>query len=180
MPPVLGPVSPSPTRLWSRAGASGRTVRPSVTASRLASGPAWYSSSRMRAPASPWTPPTRAAWIAAVAAARSSVTVTPLPAASPSALTTQGGPKPSRAATARAGSVKASERAVGTPAAAMTSLAKALEPSMRQAAVQELVGHPGDQRLLGADDGQVDPVALGEAGQPGPVGGAQPGHVLGQ
>src|ERR671918_285152 len=162
MPPVLGPVSPSPTRLWSRAGARGRTVRPSVTANTLASGPSRYSSSRMVAPASPWIPPTRAASTAARAAAWSPVTVTPLPAASPSALTTQGGPKSSRAATAAAGSVKVAERAVGTPAAA-----------------QELVGHPGDQGLLRADDGQVDPVGLGEAGQAGPVGRPQPGHVLG-
>jgi hypothetical protein len=134
MPPVLGPVSPSPTRLWSRAGARGSTVRPSVTANTLASGPSRNSSSRMVWPASPWTLPTRAASTAARAAAWSPVTVTPLPAASPSALTTQGGPKSSRAAIAAAGSVKLSERAVGTPAAAMTSLANVLEPSMRAAA----------------------------------------------
>ena len=30
MPPVFGPVSPSPTRLWSRAAASGSACRPSV------------------------------------------------------------------------------------------------------------------------------------------------------
>ena len=39
MPPVLGPVSPSPTRLWSWAGASGTARSPSHTASSDSSGP---------------------------------------------------------------------------------------------------------------------------------------------
>src|SRR4029450_2968169 len=178
MPPVLGPVSPSPTRLWSRAGARGSTVRPSVTANTLASGPSRNSSSRMVVPASPWTPPTRAASTAARAAACSPVTVTPLPAASPSALTTQGGPKSSRAATARAGSVKVAERAVGTPAAAMTSLANALEPSIRAAAaVGPNTGRPR------ARNSSATPETRGCSGQtrrtaPGPA--APPGAVLGQ
>src|SRR3546814_7755395 len=37
--PVFGPVSPSPTRLWSCAEARGRAVRPSTSAKTLASSP---------------------------------------------------------------------------------------------------------------------------------------------
>src|SRR6185503_7319671 len=44
MPPVLGPVSPSPTRLWSCAEASGTAVFPSTNANRLASSPSRNSS----------------------------------------------------------------------------------------------------------------------------------------
>ena len=39
MPPVLGPASPSPTRLKSCAGSSGTTVRPSDSANSDTSGP---------------------------------------------------------------------------------------------------------------------------------------------
>src|SRR5690606_10571456 len=67
-------------------------------------------------------------------ACRSGVTSTPLPAASPSSLTTYGDPVASRAASTPAGSVTGTQLAVGTPAAAITSLAKALEPSIRAAA----------------------------------------------
>src|SRR5674536_302333 len=80
MPPVFGPVSPSPTRLKSCAGSSGETVRPSVTANSDTSGPARYCSTTTRG--------RRAA--CASAASRSVVTTTPLPAASPSSFTTYG------------------------------------------------------------------------------------------
>ena len=86
MPPVLGPVSPSPTRLKSCAGWNASTVVPSLTANRLTSGPSRYSSTSTR--------PQRAAW--STAACQSSVTSTPLPAARPSSLTTYGGPNVSR------------------------------------------------------------------------------------
>ncbi len=72
------------------------------------------------------------AW--ARAAARSVVTATPLPAARPSSFTTQVGPKRPSAASSLAGLSTTSLCAVGTPAAAMTSLANAFEPSMRAAA----------------------------------------------
>jgi hypothetical protein len=39
MPPVLGPVSPSPTRLWSCAVPKGRAVLPSHRQKKLASSP---------------------------------------------------------------------------------------------------------------------------------------------
>ncbi|CPZ99662.1 Uncharacterised protein [Mycobacteroides abscessus] len=67
-----------------------------------------------------------------------SVTTTPLPAASPSSLTTQAGSlaNRSRAASRCAGLSTISLRAVRTPAAVITSLANALEPSMRAAAAE--------------------------------------------
>ena len=123
MPPVLGPSSPSPIRLKSWAGWSGRTVVPSVSAKSETSGPSRYSSTTTRSHDAAW----------ATAASRSSVTTTPLPAARPSSFTTYGAPSSSRAATASARVSQTNARAVGTPAAAMTSLANALDPSSRAA-----------------------------------------------
>ena len=68
-------------RLKSWAGTSGTTAVPSVTQNSDTSGPSRYSSTS--------TLPQAAAW--ASAASRSSVTTTPLPAASPSSFTTYGG-----------------------------------------------------------------------------------------
>ena len=95
-----------------------------------------------------------------------SVTTTPLPAASPSSLTTYGAPSSSSAAAASSAVVQTKARAVGTPAAAITSLANALDPSSRAAAPEgpkhrdagraHRVGDAGDQRRLGPDDDQVD------------------------
>ena len=50
MPPVFGPVSPSPTRLKSCAGASGTTVSPSQMQKSEASGPSRNSSTTTRPP----------------------------------------------------------------------------------------------------------------------------------
>ena len=128
MPPVFGPQSPSPTRLKSCAGARARTVSPSVTQKTETSGPSRYSSTTTRPPSL-----ARQARAWASAASRSSVTMTPLPAASPSSLTTCGVPNPSTAAATSASEVQTCAKAVGTPAAAMTSLAKDLLPSSRAA-----------------------------------------------
>ncbi len=68
------------------------------------------------------------------AAARSDVTMTPLPAASPSSFTTYGGPNASRATATSSGVRQRRASAVGTPAAVMTSFAKAFEPSSWAAA----------------------------------------------
>ena len=57
MPPVLGPWSPSKTRLWSCAEASGIAVSPSQSAKNEASSPARNSSTTTSAPASPSPPP---------------------------------------------------------------------------------------------------------------------------
>ncbi len=128
MPPVFGPVSSSPTRLKSCAGSSGTTVRPSTRQNSDASGPSRNDSSTTGCPPS--------SSISACLRARSTsvVTTTPLPAASPSSLTTQVGPNRARAASRCAGLSTTSLRAVGTPAAFITSLANALDPSIRAAA----------------------------------------------
>ncbi len=126
MPPVFGPLSPSRARLKSWAGCSGTTVVPSVIAKSETSGPSRNSSITTRPQA----------FACALACSRSPVTTTPLPAARPSSLTTYGAPKASSASSTSAGVVQTYERAVGTPAAAITSLAKALEPSSRAASFE--------------------------------------------
>ena len=123
MPPVLGPRPPSKMRLKSCAGCSARAVVPSQTAKSETSGPSRNSSTTTRSQAAAW----------ASASARSVVTTTPLPAARPSSFTTYGAPSASSAAAASSGVVHTKERAVGTPAAAITSLLNALEPSSRAA-----------------------------------------------
>ena len=88
MPPVFGPVSPSPIRLKSRAGASGSAVSPSQIASSDNSSPSRNSSTTTGV-----SPKRRAISIsssAARASASSAAITTPLPAARPSALTTTG------------------------------------------------------------------------------------------
>ena len=85
MPPVLGPESPSPTRLKSWAGSIGTTVSPSTMHSSETSGPSRNDSNSTGCPAS-----SRLA-ACARAASRSAVTTTPLPAARPSSLTTHAG-----------------------------------------------------------------------------------------
>ena len=133
MPPVLGPVSPSPMRLKSCAAASGRAASPWQSASSETSSPTSNSSMTTVAPASPKAPPTRQASTAAMAAARSGHTATPLPAASPSALTTHAPPRSSTARRADSTSVHVMARAVGTPAACISSFENAFEPSTRAA-----------------------------------------------
>ena len=87
MPPVLGPRSPSNTRLWSCAVPSGIARVPSHSAKKLASSPNRHSSTTTSAPGS-----ANRAVSASSAWSRVSATVTPLPAASPSAFTTIGAP----------------------------------------------------------------------------------------
>ena len=115
MPPVFGPRSSSPMRLKSCAGASGITSRPSESAKSETSSPS-SSSSITRGPGN--------AAAARSPSSSSSVvrhTKTPLPEARPSAFTTHGG------------RATASASAVGTPAARITSLANAFDPSIRAA-----------------------------------------------
>ncbi len=90
MPPVLGPVSPSPTGLWSWQGSSSQMDRPATSASTLTSWPWSRSSMRMVEPASPNSRRTIMRSTASSASSGVSQTTTPLPAASPVALTTQG------------------------------------------------------------------------------------------
>ncbi len=93
MPPVFGPRSSSCARLKSRAGGSSAQSRPSHTAITDASSPARKRSSTTRRPLSSKRPDSRQSRTNRSASARSSLTSTPLPAASPSALTTQRGPE---------------------------------------------------------------------------------------
>ena len=103
-----------------------------------------------------------------------SVTMTPLPAARPSSLTTYGDPSSSSAAATSSGVVQSRAAAVGTPAACITSLAKAFEPSSWAAAsvgpkqaipaARDGVGDAGDQRRLGPDDHEVGPEVARERG----------------
>ena len=148
MPPVFGPVSPSPIRLKSRAAPSGTARRPSQSANTDTSSPSSSSSITIAVPS--------AAAASSPSSSSSGVrqTKTPLPDASPSAFTTHG---------ARA---TESEAAVGTPAASITSFANDFDPSIRAASadgpktgdavVAELVRDPGDERRLGPDHDEVD------------------------
>ncbi len=90
MPPVFGPRSPSSSRLWSCAVANGSAVRPSQIRKKLASSPSRKPSMTRRAPVDVGRQPAvdRAMRLARIVA----TTTTPLPAASPSALTTTGTP----------------------------------------------------------------------------------------
>ena len=132
MPPVLGPVSPSPSALEVlRRAASGTTVAPSVRQNSETSGPSRYSSTTTR-------PPRRARQAAACAAApapRPSVTTTPLPRGEAVVLDdvrrAERVQRPRDLGVRRADAGPARS---GTSAAAMTSLAKALLPSSRAAA----------------------------------------------
>ena len=133
MPPVFGPSSPSQRRLKSCAGVSGSTSVPSQRASSDTSGPLSASSITTASPELPKTRETRHRSAATRASARSAQTVTPLPAASPSAFTTTAPGCSSSAASTSASVRHRRWRAVGTPAAAMTSLANAFEPSSRAA-----------------------------------------------
>jgi hypothetical protein len=85
------------------------------------------------APAAPKAPP-RMSSMAACASASVVATITPLPAARPSALTTIGAPVASIWAWAEAASVKRAQDAVGAPQASQTSFVKVLELSSRAAA----------------------------------------------
>jgi hypothetical protein len=99
-------------------------VVPSVTANSDTSGPSRNASITT-------VPQVRAC---ALAAARSAVTSTPLPAARASSLTTYGGPKAASARSAPAAVEQVTDAAVGMPASAMTCLANDFDPSMRAAA----------------------------------------------
>ena len=170
MPPVFGPRSPSKARLWSWAVPRKRQSVPSVRTKSEASSPVMNSSMTTRAPGPSAKIASRAAW----ASAAVSATVTPLPAARPSALTTIGAPWASTQAWAASGSVKVWLAAVGAPQAAQISLAKALEASRRAASrpgprVGDAGGAQGvgdalGERGLGAYHHEIDGV-LGAEGQ---------------
>ena len=135
MPPVFGPVSPSPTRLWSCAAPSSSASRP-VAQREQRDSPRRPGIPRSP-PLAPASPNARASIIASIAASASAsvaATTTPLPAARPSAFTTIGAPRRRTNSRAASASSNRSQRAVGMPAASQTSLANVLLPSSRAAA----------------------------------------------
>ena len=107
MPPVLGPVSPSPMRLWSWAIGSGRATVPSQSAIRLHSGPERHSSTTIG-------PAAASVAIAATVSSSPAGTMTPLPAARPSCLTTTGAPSACHHANASTAEVVARWRGEGS------------------------------------------------------------------
>ena len=92
MPPVFGPLSPSQTRLWSCAEASGIAVSPSHSAKNEASSPTRQSSITISQARLPKAAAEHHVDGGFGLLARVSATTTPLPAASPSAFTTIGAP----------------------------------------------------------------------------------------
>ena len=94
IPPVFGPVSPSPAALWSWEDASATASPPPTAQMKLASSPARNSSTTILRPASPNARPESISPAAASASSSECATTTPLPAARPSALTTIGAPCP--------------------------------------------------------------------------------------
>src|SRR5580658_10788923 len=128
MPPVLGPRSPSSRRLWSWEVASGSMCAPSAMTMKLASSPVRNSSITTSLPAAPNCPANMPAALAIAASMVSAIT-TPLPAASPLALTTSGVCWLRTQAGSKVAWVKVRERAVGIRWRSRNSLAKALEPS---------------------------------------------------
>ncbi len=106
MPPVLGPVSPSPTRLWSCDGRRSTTSSPSVTPKIESSSPSMNSSTTTFRPASPKARSSIMAVTAERASSTFGQTTAPLPAASPDALTTTGAPVARTWSRAAPGSVK--------------------------------------------------------------------------
>ena len=107
------------------------------------------------------------------------MTTTPLPAASPSSLTTYGGAeRVERGRDLARASCRRARSAVGTPAAAITSLANALRalelrpprgdgPKQAIPRAAHGVGDPGDQRRLRTDHDQVGAEVRGQ-GRPRP------------
>ena len=136
MPPVLGPRPPSSRALWSWELAKGTARSPSASAMKLSSSPLSRSSTMMRRPAAPNFPADNMALAASRASPGASATTTPLPAARPSALTTQAPSLESMCARAASSSVKLRASAVGMPCRCIKALAKCLEPSSAAAALE--------------------------------------------
>ncbi len=178
MPPVFGPTSPSPRRLWSWLVASARTLRPSHRTMKLASSPARNSSMTTRLPAGA-APPSMVS-TAACASARVAATTTPLPAARPSALTTIGGVAAVDVRVRRGGVVEdlvaggrdrvALHEPLGERLRALELGGGAGRAEDAQAARAKDVDRAGGERRFRADDGEIDLLGQGEVGELGEVG----------
>ena len=173
MPPVLGPVSPSPARLKSWAATRTRARTPSQIAMTESSGPVRPSSMTTRRPAPPKVAPESLARASAIASSRSAVTSTPLPAASPSVLTTHGPGSDRRNSRGRTDLVKdavAGGRHTGVRQHVLHPGFGALQPGPvgarpedQSAGGSQPIGQATYERLLGPDHEQVgvhDPRAI--------------------
>ena len=171
MPPVFGPASPSPRRLWSRASGSARAVAAVAQGDEARLAAASRSSTTTRAPGVGARPSIAALGLGEVVADGHA-----LAGGQPVGLDDDAAarPRPARGRTpapART-SVNAPPRAIRTPAAAATSWQNALLLSIRAAAAVgpedrdagrgQRVGDAGRQRRLGPDDHELDGLAPGE------------------
>ena len=164
MPPVFGPVSPSPTRLWSCAGSSGsdrRAVGDARTATT--SGPSRKSSTTTRAPGRRQRRRARRSRPSLEVLGDQNALARSQPVGLHDVRRLRGAPGRATACVGVCAGVRA---AVGTPAAAMTSLAKDLEPSIcarlgdgpntGDARGADRIRDARDQRGLGTDDDEVE------------------------
>src|SRR5271165_4363662 len=143
MPPVFGPWSLSRTRLWSCDATSGTTRSPSLSTRNESSSPLRHSSNTTRVPASPSILPLSMSSAVRCASSLVCAMTTPLPAASPSALTTIGVWKSFRASCSSSLRVQTEYFAVGMRCRCMNSLAKLLLDSNCAAArVGPKIGQP--------------------------------------
>ena len=164
MPPVFGPVSPSHSRLWSRAAGKAIARDPSQIAMTLASYP-WSRSSMTRAGASAGRP-ARNEGTSSIACSADSVTMTPLPPARPSALRTASAPPASSSSTKACASAACPPRERPGPCGPDPGLRRdlvaerlrGLEPGRlpiraedRDARLPEGIGDAGRQRRLRSD-----------------------------
>src|SRR2546426_404036 len=159
MPPVLGPVSPSPRRLWSWAAGSRSSCAPSVRANTDSSSPFKKSSMTISRPAPPTAASASIARPPRTASVRRAHPTAPFPAARPDAFTTSGSAWRLMYARAGASAVKVWLAAVAIRARRITSFANALDDSMRAAdALGPYTACPASRRAF------ASPAASGPSG----------------
>ena len=190
MPPVFGPVSPSPTRFVSWAASSSTQFPlPSVTANMLTSGPSRISSTTTVEPASPNSRPSSDARIAVSALGTVARDRDALARGEPVGLHDR---RAAELVDERDRVLHTVERAAprgGDVAACHDLLRERLRPldpgggSVRAedgvAMLAELVGEAGDERVLGADDREPDVALPDDAEDALLIVGADLGHALG-
>ena len=191
MPPVLGPASPSPTRLKSWAGARATARVPSQTAKTDTSGPVIPSSMTTVRPASPNAAPDSFAPHVGLGLGEVSVTSTPLPAARPSVFTTQGGARVRRkarpgldlgeGAVAGGGHAGGRQQLLHVRLGALDLGAVGPRAEHQLALGAQPVGQPVHQRGLRPDHEQVGLELLGRGGhRPGDARVPRGDHDLGR
>ena len=175
MPPVLGPVSPSPMRLWSWLEASASTFLPSTMTMKLASSPSRNSSMTTRAPASPSLLPDSMSSMAACASARRHGDDDALAGSQAVGLDDDGRAllvdvgmccgRLGKSGEFRGRDVVAGHEVLGEILRGFELRGFLGRAENLQAAGAEDVDHAGGERRFRADDGEVDLVLLGEISQ---------------